>query len=302
MNRYGRRGRRRRRHRRRRSEGRGRRLRGSRGRGGHWLRRRRHSRLGRLRSFDGLRLLDRLRRSGRRFRFRRRFRHAIYRSNRRLRGRPDYARRRRYRLRRRSQGRGGLGRSRRRRDRRRSCRLGARPRRSSRCLLLLQQFQHIPRLGDVGQVNLGLDFLIRPRTCGTAGRACWSRVLSVEVLAHLLRFLHGDGTGVSLLFRDPDLRQNIQDSLALDFQFSGQIIDSNLRRVYHPPFVSSVFPLSLHINLTVPVSGVAAEFIPPAGSEAFRFTALPSESSLRPGAARGWLLPPHRPAQRFPRR
>jgi len=58
-----------------------------------------------------------------------------------------------------------------------------------------------------------------------------------------------NGTGMRLLLGYAYQRQHVENRLAFDFQFSGQIVDSNLA---HPPFVSSDdVPLSLHINLTV---------------------------------------------------
>jgi len=48
-------------------------------------------------------------------------------------------------------------------------------------------------------------------------------------------------TGMRLLFRHPDMRKRVKDGLAFDFQFSGEIVDSNLT---HPAFL---FPaLGLH--------------------------------------------------------
>lgn len=41
------------------------------------------------------------------------------------------------------------------------------------------------------------------------------------------------GTGMGLFFGDPGLHQHVKNGLALDFQFSSQIVDSNLA---HPPF------------------------------------------------------------------
>jgi hypothetical protein len=41
---------------------------------------------------------------------------------------------------------------------------------------------------------------------------------------------------VGLLFRDPGLRQHVEDRLALDFKLSGEIVDSNLA---HPAFLCS---------------------------------------------------------------
>lgn len=54
---------------------------------------------------------------------------------------------------------------------------------------------------------------------------------------------------MSLLLCNTDLREDIKNSLALDFQFSRQIINSNL--IYHPPSIFLRNPLSPHVNLTV---------------------------------------------------
>jgi hypothetical protein len=71
------------------------------------------------------------------------------------------------------------------------------------------------------------------------------------ILFDALSLIHFDGTGVRLLFRYADLEKNVEDFLALDLEFSGQIVDANL--VLH----SALFPplcrvrLSLHSILTV---------------------------------------------------
>ena len=52
--------------------------------------------------------------------------------------------------------------------------------------------------------------------------------------SHLLRFVLLDRTGVRLLFGHPDERERVKNSLALDFQFPGEIVDSNLT---HPAFL-----------------------------------------------------------------
>jgi hypothetical protein len=51
---------------------------------------------------------------------------------------------------------------------------------------------------------------------------------------HLLRFVLFDRTGVGLLLGDSDYDQDVKNCFALDFQFPGQIVDSNLT---HPPFL-----------------------------------------------------------------
>src|ERR1043165_7042781 len=58
-------------------------------------------------------------------------------------------------------------------------------------------------------------------------------LLPGEVLAHTIRFIDFDRTGVRLLFGDADFRQDLKNLATLDFQLARQIIDSNL----HPPCV-----------------------------------------------------------------
>jgi len=99
-------------------------------------------------------------------------------------------------------------------------------------LLLGNQIEHISRLGDMRQVNLGLDLIRFARgTRRTAGRARLIR--RPEVSPQFLRFVILHGTGMRLLLGDPNFGQHIEDRLALDLEFSGQIVDSNLT---HPPF------------------------------------------------------------------
>jgi hypothetical protein len=64
-------------------------------------------------------------------------------------------------------------------------------------------------------------------------------------------FVIFNGTGMGLLLGDPDFSKHVEDRLALDFQFPGQIVDSNLA---HPLCFLRTIPLSLHINLTVSIS------------------------------------------------
>jgi len=58
----------------------------------------------------------------------------------------------------------------------------------------------------------------------------------VEVTAHLLGFMVFKRAGMGLLLRDPNFGKHVKNGLALDFQFPGQIVDSNLA---HPPFLPS---------------------------------------------------------------
>jgi len=54
--------------------------------------------------------------------------------------------------------------------------------------------------------------------------------------AQLFRFVLFERTGMRLLLCNSDLWKYIENCFALDFQFSSQIVDSNLA---HPPSISS---------------------------------------------------------------
>src|ERR1700732_4326536 len=85
----------------------------------------------------------------------------------------------------------------------------------------------------MGEVNLGLDFIaVGPsRPGGPAGTLC--RTGSAEAGTHLIRFMVFERTGMALLLGDSNFGKYIENRLALDFQLSCQIVDSNLA---HPPF------------------------------------------------------------------
>jgi hypothetical protein len=90
----------------------------------------------------------------------------------------------------------------------------------------------------VREINLGFD-LIAFSTAGTGGTARGLRFTGgVEMGTHLFRFVLLERTGMRFLLGYPDFRKHIEDRLALDFQFSSQIVDSNLA---HPSLVSSGF-------------------------------------------------------------
>jgi hypothetical protein len=118
-------------------------------------------------------------------------------------------------------------------------------------LLFTDGVQHIARAGNLRKIDLGLDFV----ALGAAGsrRLCRTgRLTSVraEMRPHFDGLVIFNGTGVGLLLGDPDFSKHVEDRLAFNFQFSGQIVDSNLA---HPPRFLRTIPLSLHINLTVSV-------------------------------------------------
>ena len=54
---------------------------------------------------------------------------------------------------------------------------------------------------------------------------------------YFLRFMLFQRTGVCLLLRHSHQRKRVENGFALDFQFSGKIVDSNLT---HPAFHFSV--------------------------------------------------------------
>jgi hypothetical protein len=115
-------------------------------------------------------------------------------------------------------------------------------------LLCQNRLQHIARFGDVGKIDLGLQAI----SIGT-GSASRLRVLAItrtlEMRADLLRLMVFKRTGMRLFFGDAHLCQHVENRFAFDFQFSSQVVNSNLT---HPPLCpSGLVPLSLHINLTV---------------------------------------------------
>jgi hypothetical protein len=83
------------------------------------------------------------------------------------------------------------------------------------------------------QINLGLNFVsLAPGSRCARRRTRFGG--STEVGPHLFRLMVLERTGVRFLLGDPNFGENIKDGLALDFQFSGQIVDSNLT---HLPFL-----------------------------------------------------------------
>jgi hypothetical protein len=103
--------------------------------------------------------------------------------------------------------------------------------------------EHVARLGYVREINLGAEFVIPG--AGVPGLFSGRRLgVGGKVLPDLLRLVRLNRTGMGLLLGDADGGEHIQDFLALDFQLSGEIVNSNLR--LHPPCFSPKFPLSLH--------------------------------------------------------
>ena len=97
------------------------------------------------------------------------------------------------------------------------------------------------------QINLGLDFFFAAQWARVARRRTLRFGLAPDMGPHFFRFVLLERTGVRLLFGHSDERERIKNSLALDFQFSREIVDSNLT---HPPFLFPALCLSLHRSLT----------------------------------------------------
>jgi hypothetical protein len=109
--------------------------------------------------------------------------------------------------------------------------------RRSRFLLLRDGLQHITGTGDVRQINLSLDFVFAAGRASRTGRRGLSVGRAADVGSHLLRFMLLQRTGMGLLFGHSDERERVENGLALNFQFPGEIVDSNLT---HPAFLFSV--------------------------------------------------------------
>jgi len=83
----------------------------------------------------------------------------------------------------------------------------------------------------VRQINFGFD-LVAIRAAGASRLAGGLSVAPTEMSPHLVGLVVFKGAGMGLLFRDPDFCQYVENGFALNFQLSGQIVDSNLA---HPP-------------------------------------------------------------------
>jgi hypothetical protein len=85
----------------------------------------------------------------------------------------------------------------------------------------------------VRQVDLGLD-LVGFTASAQLGGCGLGFGGGAKMRTNLLCFVFLDRTRVCLFLGNSDFSQDVKDRLALDFQFPGQIVDSNLT---HPPFL-----------------------------------------------------------------
>jgi hypothetical protein len=100
--------------------------------------------------------------------------------------------------------------------------------------LLRDCFQYISRPRDVRQINLGLDFFFAARGARSFARRGRRFGRAADVGAHLFCFVLLERTGMRLFLSHSDERQHVENGFALDFQLSGEIVDSNLA---HPTFL-----------------------------------------------------------------
>jgi hypothetical protein len=94
--------------------------------------------------------------------------------------------------------------------------------------------QHISGTGDVGQIDFGFDFFFAAKWARGLGSRRLRFVRAANVGPDLYRFVLLDRTGVRFFLRHPDLHQRVENGFALNFQLSGEIVDSNLA---HPAFL-----------------------------------------------------------------
>lgn len=96
--------------------------------------------------------------------------------------------------------------------------------------------KNIAGLGDVREINLCLEAAVILRLAGARRLGGTLHAGTAQGTAHLIRLEVFERTGVRLLLGDARLCQHIQNSFALDFQLSRQIVDSNLT---HPPLCAT---------------------------------------------------------------
>jgi hypothetical protein len=84
----------------------------------------------------------------------------------------------------------------------------------------------------VREIDLSLDVRFAATRTATIASCCGSSALPGKMLFDTLGLISFDRARVRLFFRHSNQRKDIKDCPALDFQFPGQIVDSNFT---HPP-------------------------------------------------------------------
>jgi hypothetical protein len=92
---------------------------------------------------------------------------------------------------------------------------GARWRRGSFFFSLLDCLEHVAGLRDARPVDLRLGRSAFAASCGRSARSA-----ALKVGAHTLGFIKLKRTGVRLLLSDAYVIKYVEDSFALDFQFT----------------------------------------------------------------------------------
>ncbi len=107
-------------------------------------------------------------------------------------------------------------------------------------LLLRDGAQHISRPRNTREVDLGLDLVFAASGTRSFRRTRRRLGSAAEMFPHQFRFVIFQRTGVRFLLRNAHRGQHVKNFLALDFQLTGQIVDSNLT---HPPSFPVLAPL-----------------------------------------------------------
>jgi hypothetical protein len=107
--------------------------------------------------------------------------------------------------------------------------------------LLFGQYglHHVAGLGDVRQVNLGLNALRRAVRSATPVAGT---VAALKVHADFFRLVRFQGAGVGLAGIQAELRQYVKNLPTLDFHLACEIVDSYLT---HPPLFRLCYPKPL---------------------------------------------------------
>jgi len=111
-------------------------------------------------------------------------------------------------------------------------------------LLLRDGAQHISRPRNMREVDLGLDLVFAASGTRALSRTRRRLGSAAKMFPHQVRFMIFQGTGVRLLLRNAYRGQHVKNFLALDFQLTGQIVDSNLT---HPPSFPVLAPLNSRV-------------------------------------------------------
>jgi hypothetical protein len=117
------------------------------------------------------------------------------------------------------------------------------------CFFLLGKgAQHVTGSRDVREVDLGLEFFFAVSSASRRPRRTRRRIrASAEMLSHQVRFEVFQRTGVRFLLRDTHRGQYVKYFPALDFQLTGQIVDSNLTHPLSFPLCVLLIASSSHV-------------------------------------------------------